>query len=88
MHEEVQKVNERRNTPCQPNRNIGIGIFKSFIVRLFLRPRENLDIEIAHLKRFLLKHLEPIKKHDRPRTPKMMRLGERHNWEADYRHAL
>lgn len=88
MKEEVQQVNDRRKTPCQPNRNIGIGIFKSFIARLFLRPRENLDIEVAHLKRFLLKHLEPIKKNDRPRTPKMMRLGERHNWEANYRHAL
>lgn len=88
MREEVSEVNARRKTPCQPNRNVGIGVLKSFIARLFLRPRENLEAEIAHLKRYLLKCLEPIKVKDRPREPKMMRLGERHNWEGNYRHAL
>lgn len=88
MQEEVEQINTHRQTPCQPNRNVGIGIFKSFIVRLFLRPRENLEIEIAHLKRYLLKCLESIKVKDRLREPKMMRLGERHNWEGNYRHAL
>ena len=84
MQDEVEEINERRQTPCQPNRNVGIGILKSFIVRLFLRPRENLDTEIAHLKRFLLKCLEPIKVKNRPKEPKMMRLGERHNWDSDF----
>jgi len=88
MRDEVEEVNARRKTPCQPNRNVGIGIFKSFIVHLFLRPRENLETEIGHLKRCLLKCLEPIKVKDRPREPQMMRLGERHNWEGNYRHAL
>lgn len=88
MREEVATVNSRRKTPCQPNRNVGIGILKSFVVRLFLRPRENLDAEIALLKHYLLKCLEPKRENKRPRTPKMMRLGERHNWEFNYRHAL
>ncbi|MFN0035270.1 MAG: IS4 family transposase [Saprospiraceae bacterium] len=88
MQDEVKEINTNRKTPCQPNRNVGIGIFKSFIVRLFLRPRENLETEVALLKRYLLKCLEPIKVKDRPREPKMMRLGERHNWEGNYRHAL
>lgn len=55
-------------------------------MRLFLRPRENLDAELAKLKRYLLKCLEPIRLNNRPRNPKMMRLGERHNWEFNYRH--
>lgn len=88
VREEVREVNSRRQTPCRPNRNVGIGIFKSFIIRLFLRPRENLEAEIAKLKRYLLKCLEPVRENDRPRTKKMMRLGERHNWEFNYRHAL
>jgi hypothetical protein len=88
MRAEVEQVSSRRKVPAQPNRNVGIGIFKSFIVRLFLRPRENLDAETAKLKRHLLKCLEPVKVNNRPRTPKMMRLGERHNWEFNYRHAL
>ncbi|MFM9948709.1 MAG: hypothetical protein ACKV1O_12290 [Saprospiraceae bacterium] len=87
MQDEVAEINTRRKTPCQPNRNIGVGIFKSFIVRLFLRLRKNLETEIEHLKRYLLKCLEPIKVKDRPREPKMMRLGEHHNWEGNYRHA-
>lgn len=88
MRAEVGQVSSRRKVPAQPNRNVGIGIFKSFVVRLFLRPRENLDAETAKLKRHLLKCLEPVKVNNRPRTPKMMRLGERHNWEFNYRHAL
>ncbi len=88
MRAEVEQVSSRRKVPAQPNRNVGIGILKSFIVRLFLRPRENLDAEIAKLKRHLLKCLEPVRKNNRPKMPKMMRLGERHNWEFNYRHAL
>jgi hypothetical protein len=88
LEEEVEQVNSKRKTPCQPNRNIGTGIFKSFIVRLFLRPRENIEIEISRMKHFLLKHLEPIKVNNRPRMKKVMRFGERHKWEGNYRHAL
>lgn len=88
MQDDIQRINARRKTPCQPNRNISAGLFKSFVVRLFLRPRENLDAEIANLQRFLLKQLEPIKINNRPRLPRAMRLGERHNWEGNYRHAL
>lgn len=88
MEEEVERINSNRKTPCQPNRNIGTGIFKSFIARLFLRPRENLEVEIARLTRFLLKHLEPIKVNNRPRIRKVRHFGERHKWEHNYRHAL
>jgi len=51
---------------------------------IILRPRENLETEIAKLKRYPLKCLEPICENNHPRTPQMMRLGERHNWEFDY----
>jgi hypothetical protein len=88
MQDEVERINSNRKTPCQPNRNIGVGIFKSFIVRLFLRPRENLELEIERLTRFLLKHLEPIKVNNLPRAKRVMRFGERHKWEGNYRHAL
>lgn len=84
----MERINSKRKTPCQPNRNIGTGIFKSFIVRLFLRPRENLEVDIACLTRYLLKHLEPIKVNNHPRMKKVMRFGERHKWERNYRHAL
>lgn len=88
MEAEVSKINTRRLSPCQPNRNITTGIFKSFIARLFLRARENLDSEIQNMQRFLLKHLEPLKINNRPRKPRVMRVGERHCWEGNYRHAL
>jgi len=88
MQDDIDRINARRKTPCQANRNISVGLFKSFIARLFLRPRENLDAEIARLKNYLLKQLEPRKINNRPRTPPMMRLGERHNFEFNYRHAL
>lgn len=88
MQQQVRQINAWRQTPCQPNRNISTGLFKTFVVRLFLRPRENPDTEIANLQRYLLKQLEPIKINNRPRMPRAMRLGERHNWEGNYRHAL
>lgn len=84
----IRSINHRRRHDYQPNRNVTGGLLKRFVVRFFLRPREELDAALAEYRRLVLMSLEPIRPDQkRERRRRILRGTERHVHEKNYRRA-
>ncbi|HNL39664.1 MAG TPA: IS4 family transposase [Saprospiraceae bacterium] len=84
----IHAINRRRRHDYQPNRNVTGGLLKRFVVRFFLRPREELQAAISEYQRLFLMTLEPIRPNrKKERRRRVLRGTERHVHEKNYRRA-
>lgn len=85
----IKKINKQRMHDYKPNRNVSAGLLKRFLVKIMLRPAQELKKWLKDFFRQVLQTMEPIRpEKNKERRRRLMRGTERHTHEKNYRHAL
>lgn len=85
----IKEINKQRLHDYKPNRNVTAGLLKRFLVKIMLRPAQELKKWLKDFFRQMLQNMEPVRPDkNKERRRRLMRGTERHVHEKNYRHAL
>lgn len=87
--DELAQINEGRRYEYATNKNVGLGLLKSRILDLVLKPPEKVEQTLDELHRLFLQHLEPIRpQREYPRKKRIHHLAGKYVTMTNYRRAV
>lgn len=85
----IKKTNKSRQHGYKPNRNVTAGLLKRFLVKIMLRPKQELRRWLKDFFRQMVQTMEPVRPDkNKERRRRVLRGTERHTHEKNYRPAL
>lgn len=87
--EELEQINEERIHEYALNKNIGVGVLKTRILDLILKPPQQAKQTLEELHRLFLFHLEPVRPGRKyPRNKRIHHLNGKYVTMTNYRRAI